>query len=149
MDELNVSGCFLTALKIIPKKGGNIFHALKSSEKSFSGFCEVYLSTIEKGISSDWKLHKRMTLNLIVPSGKIEFILHDQREVSSTFGNFSKVILGRNNYRRLTIPPNVWVTFRGISRSENILVNVANLEHDPNEVMRAPLKAFEFKIGEV
>lgn len=144
MGELNIEGCVLSPLKRIPKVGGSILHALKTSDVGYAGFGEVYFSSAGPGVASDWKRHKRMTLNLIVPVGEIKFVLFDQRKDSSTFGNSVEVILGASNYSRLTIPPDIWLAFKGIAKSESFLANVANLEHDPLEAERAPLHTFYF-----
>ena len=38
----------------------------------------------------------------------------------------------RNNYKRLTINSGLWVAFKGVDKN-NILLNVASIEHDPSE----------------
>ena len=147
MVELKIEGCLLTPLKKISKIGGSVFHALKSSDIGYTGFGEVYFSSAEPGVTSDWRLHKRMTLNLVVPVGKIKFVLRDHRDGSSTFGNSIQVLLGVNHYSRLTIPPNIWVAFQGVAQFESVLANIADLEHDPSESIRKPLDAFDFNKG--
>jgi dTDP-4-dehydrorhamnose 3,5-epimerase len=74
-----------------------------------------------------------MTLNLIVPIGEIKFVLFDDRKSSKTYNEFFEIELSYNNYCRLTIPPGIWVSFVGIGKGQNILLNIGNLEHDPNE----------------
>lgn len=147
MGDLKIEGCLLTPLKKIPKIGGSIYHALRRSDIGYTGFGEIYFSTIEPGVITDWKLHKRMTLNLVVPVGNIKFFLFDQRDGSSTFGDAVQVLVGPNQYYRLTIPPNIWVAFKGESKFESILANIADLEHDPNEIIRAPLNTFDLNGG--
>ena len=80
-----------------------------------------------------------MTLNLIVPFGEVLFVIYDDRELSPTFGTFNEVVLSRLNYVRLTIPPMLWFGFKGIGLSENIVLNVANLVHNPKEIDRKKL----------
>jgi len=145
MGLLNIEGCLLSPLQIIPKLNGSVLHGLKSSDDGFNGFGEVYFSSAGPGIFSDWKRHKRMTLNLIVPIGEVNFLLFDQRKGSSTCGNFAEVALGANNYCRLTVPPNIWFAFKGLAETESLLANVADLEHDPLEVERLPLSTFRFE----
>ena len=71
--EVNNNALLLTPLKIIPVPGGDVLHAMKYSDKGFTGFGEAYFSTIEPGIIKAWKRHRKMTLNLIVPFGAIRF----------------------------------------------------------------------------
>ena len=89
-------------------------------------------------------MHKEMTLNLVVPMGSIRFVVYDGRNSSSTFGNFQEFILSRSNYNRLTIPPGVWVGFQGVGVEDNILLNIANIPHDDNEVDHVPLEEFDY-----
>ena len=144
MDKLNIDDCFISPLKTIPKQGGYIKHGIKSSDFGYSGFGELYFSSIACGVVSDWKRHNRMTMNLLVPIGEIKFCLHDQRLESKTYGNHCCIKLGLNNYFRLTVPPKIWVAFEGIGSYDNVLANVASLEHDINEVDREPIEKFYF-----
>ena len=62
MDQIKIS-----PLKKIPSVGGDVWHALKSTDESFQGFGEAYFSWIELGSIKAWKQHIRMTMNLLVP----------------------------------------------------------------------------------
>ena len=128
-----LDGILLTPLKVIHHPKGDIYHALKASSPGYQGFGEAYFSTITKGDIKGWKRHNRMYINIVVPIGSIEFILFDNREHSSSLGKFYLVKLGINiNYQRLTVPPGIWVAFRGMSEV-NILINFQAEEHDPSE----------------
>jgi len=146
MDKINfISGVELTPLKKIAHPLGDVFHGIKSSDKGFNGFHEAYFSTIKHGVIKPWKKHLQMTLNLIVPVGEIRFVLLDNRENSSTKDQFMDVSLSIENYYRLTVPPEIWVGFKGEGNSTNLLLNVANLSHNPSEIVRADLNKFKFK----
>ena len=71
-----------------------------------------------------------------MPVGKIRIIVYDDRFDSKTRGNFYDITLSSDNYKRITIPPDLWVAFSGVGEGLNLLLNVANLEHDPGEVER-------------
>jgi dTDP-4-dehydrorhamnose 3,5-epimerase len=133
--KLTIDGVLVTPLKQIYHPKGDVFHAMKRSDDGFAGFGEAYFSTIHFSDIKPWKKHLRMTLNFVVPVGEIRFVIYDDRAESSTKGNFFDIILG-SNYKRITIPPNVWVAFSGIGKDLNLLLNLANLEHDPTEVER-------------
>ena len=92
MDKL-IEGVSLTPLKIIPGENGGVMHALKVHESSFKGFGEAYFSFVNKGKVKGWKRHTRMTLNLIVPVGKIRFVLFDDRSDSKTKKQFNDLYL--------------------------------------------------------
>ena len=101
----------ITHLDVIDTLGGNVLHAMKKSSIGYSGFGEAYFSQVDKGTIKAWKRHKKMTLNLIVPVGEIRFTLFDDREVSNT--QFQEVVISKNNYCRLTVPPMIWMGFQG------------------------------------
>jgi len=48
------------------------------------------------------------------------------------------------NYQRLTIKPNVWMAFRG-KDEYNILLNIANIEHDLNEAIKKDLSEIKYE----
>ena len=93
MDTVSIKGLFLTPLKIIYHPNGNIFHGIKRSDNGFSGFGEAYFSTIKGGQIKGWKRHTRMTLNLVVPLGKVIFVIYDDRENNNAIGKFFKIEL--------------------------------------------------------
>ncbi|MFV8372645.1 dTDP-4-dehydrorhamnose 3,5-epimerase [Flavobacterium sp. LB2P6] len=136
MDKITVEGVFLTPLKRIHHPKGDVFHGMKKSDPGFFGFGEAYFSTIHFEDTKPWKKHFEMTLNFVVPLGEIRFVIFDDRKNSPTENNFFDVTLGEGNYQRITIPPGVWVAFSGVGENYNLLLNLANLEHDPNEIER-------------
>jgi dTDP-4-dehydrorhamnose 3,5-epimerase len=140
-----ISDVVLTPLRIIPTPGGDVWHGMKRTDPGFSGFGEAYFSTILHNAVKPWKRHLRMTLNLIVPVGSIRFVLLDERPNSVSFGCIQSIILSREfDYQRLTVPPGVWMAFQGISASFSILLNIADLLHDPAEIERRSLDYFEY-----
>lgn len=117
----------LTPLKIISHAKGNILHAMKKDSPGFTGFGEAYFSSINKGDIKGWKKHLRMTSNLIVPVGKVRFIIYTEE-----LEKFQEVTLSQENYQRLTVPPGLWVAFQGLE-SSNLIINIADIIHDPKE----------------
>ena len=133
MGGVEIDGVQLTPLDIIDVENGNVMHAMKINDVGYKGFGEAYFSCIKHGAVKAWKRHRQMTLNLVVPVGKIRFVIYDDRDNSKSKNKFSEVILSRDNYCRLTIPPMVWVGFQGLASEANILLNIASIQHDPCE----------------
>ncbi|MBT5935177.1 WxcM-like domain-containing protein [Sulfurimonas sp.] len=131
-----MDGVTLTPLKQIYNPKGDIFHAMKKSDDGFDGFGEAYFSTIHKNDIKGWKQHTRMTLNLVIPVGEIEFVVYDDK-----VQEFFSVKISQNNYQRLTVKAGLWVAFRGVNEN-SILLNLASIEHDPSE-------AISLDIGEI
>ena len=147
MDDIDIEGLILTPLKRIYHPKGDVFHGLKKSDAEFSSFGEVYFSTINDGEIKGWNKHKMMTLNLVVPFGEVTFVIYDDREKSSSKGEFFKVTLSQTNYQRLTVPPGLWLAFRGNGNSTNLILNIANIEHDSNEIDRLDLDQVDYNWG--
>jgi dTDP-4-dehydrorhamnose 3,5-epimerase len=131
-----VDGVTLTPLKQIHNPKGDVFHAMKKGDEGFAGFGEVYFSTINQNDIKGWKKHTEMTLNLVVVSGEVEFVVYNEAD-------FFTIKLSKNNYQRLTIKPNLWLAFRGLS-DENILLNLASIEHNSSESESVDLYNFSY-----
>lgn len=132
-----MDGVILTPLKQILNPKGDVFHAMKKSDVGFDGFGEAYFSTVNQNDIKGWKKHLQMTLNLVVASGEIEFVVYDGTDFFTTR-------LSHDNYQRLTVKPGLWVAFRGIHES-NMLLNLANLEHDPQEAVNIDLSEIPYE----
>ena len=128
-------------MKRINVEEGDIFHALKASEKSFSSFGEAYFSTVRNGAIKAWKRHREMTLNIIVPVGNITFVLIDDHSPD----DWTEITLGESNYQRLTVPPGWWTGFTTKHEGLNLLLNIADLEHSPDEVDRKAKDGFSYR----
>lgn len=131
-----MDGVILSPLKRIYHQKGDIFHAIKASDKSFYGFGEAYFSEVYKGETKGWKKHSKMTLNLVVAYGAIKFNIHNQET-----NEYFDTIISADNYNRLTVKPGLWMSFTGIG-DKNILLNVANIEHNPDESINADIDKF-------
>ena len=129
-----MDGVILTKLKQISSQKGAVFHAMKKSDEGFSGFGEAYFSTVNKDDIKGWKKHTKMTLNLVVPIGEIEFVVCNRENEE-----FYSVRLSQNNYYRLTVMPGLWMGFKGVD-DHNVLLNIASIEHDPSESVNIDLK---------
>lgn len=134
-----MDGVILTPLKQIYHPKGDIFHAMKKSDIGFDGFGEAYFSTINQNDIKGWKKHTKMTLNIVVPVGNIEFVVYDENSKE-----FFSTKLSHNNYQRLTVKAGLWMAFRGIGEY-NMLLNLASIEHDPNEAVNIELNEINYK----
>ena len=137
-----IKDVLITKLDAIDTPGGSVMHAMKESSIGYSGFGEAYFSQVDKGAVKAWKRHKKMTLNLIVPVGEVRFVLFDDREILSA--QFQEIIISKNNYCRLTVPPMIWMGFQGLSDGDSMLLNIADIEHDPNEVDRKEIEKINY-----
>ena len=130
----------LTPLKIIDVPGGRVFHAIKNIDPGFDDFGEAYFSEINSKKIKAWKRHREMTLNLVVPIGEICFVFHLAKQKDE----FRIEKIGKNCYSRLTVPPGIWFGFKGLGTRSSLLMNVADMEHDPNEVLHKSAYEYNF-----
>ena len=133
------SKIIITPLASINTEGGNVKHFLKANEDSFNGFGEAYFSFIEFGKIKAWKFHTKLTMNLVVPVGNVGFVFYDESNSS-----FNKYIIGESNYKRITVPPKIWFGFKGIGSRNNLVVNIADHNHDPSESMKKPINFLKY-----
>ena len=119
-----------------------MLHVLKESDEGFRRFGEVYFSWVESGAFKGWKRHLKMTLNLAVPIGAVKFVFCDDD------GGIREERIGEERYVRLTVPPGIWFGFKGVHNPSSLVVNVADIVHDPDEVERRDIHEFEYKIGD-
>lgn len=124
MNEVTV-----TELRRIATAGGDVMHALKSTDFGYAGFGEAYFSWVEKGAIKAWKKHLRMTMNLVVPLGVVRFVFWDGER-------FREEIVGGERYVRLTVQPRIWFGFQGVGEAKSLVLNLASIGHDPTEVER-------------
>lgn len=140
-----IDGVKLYPLKHIAVPHGDIFHALKRTDEGYVGFGEVYFSQIEEGAIKGWKRHNRMTLNIVVPVGKIRFVIYDDREGSATKGMFQEIVLSpEENYKRLTLSSGLWMAFQGLGTGTSMLLDVIPEPHDPKEADRMDLEEIPY-----
>jgi dTDP-4-dehydrorhamnose 3,5-epimerase len=139
-----IDGVQLTPLKRIATPNGDVYHAMKESDAGYCGFGEAYFSAIKPRAVKAWKKHRRMTLNLVVPVGAIRFVVYDDRSGSSTCGQTWSVVLSPDNYARLTIPPGLWFGFQCMAAETSLLLNLADIEHSPDENEQRPPSSFGF-----
>lgn len=97
----------------------------------YRGFGEAYFSVLTKGYSRPFKRHKSMALNLVVMEGSFEFKF--SLDLTTTVAQ----IFLADYTRRITVEPMIWFSFTGLS-DRNVIMNLANIRHDENEIERDP-----------
>lgn len=130
-----------TPLETIRREGGSVLHGIKKSDIGYDGFGEAYFSVIENNKIKAWKCHQQMTMNLVVPYGQVKFVFCDK----NSNPRFKVIEIGQNNYQRITVPPNIWFGFQGRYPPYSLILNLANVEHDPTEVKRLLIDEIYFK----
>ena len=142
MGPVNLDDILITPLNQIELSGGNVLHAIKKNDRGFHGFGEAYFSSIETGAIKAWKLQTKMSMNLIVPIGYVRFVFCLNNKLKNSFRIEE---IGNQNYSRITVPPGIWFGFMGLANHKSLILNVANIEHDKNEVEKLDINSIAFR----
>ena len=132
----------VTPLQKIKTTGGDVVHAMKQNDLGYTGFGEAYFSWVSAGAVKAWKRHTRMTMNLVVPVGQVRFVFRCVN--ADGVEEFRVEDIGVDRYARLTVPPGIWAGFQGLSTHQSLVLNIASIPHDPNEVERLALSDINY-----
>ncbi len=125
--------------KKIKVKDGDVYRIINKQSNGYIKFGEAYFSFINYRKIKGWKKHIKMKLNLVVPIGKVQFVFYnDSRKV------FKEIIIGESNYRRISVDPGIWFAFRGLSKKNNLVLNISNIRHDPQESKNLDLNLIKY-----
>lgn len=139
---MTLAAILLTSLPRIATTGGDVLHAMKQSDSGYAGFGEAYFSWVSAGAVKAWKRHMRMVMNVVVPVGQVRFVF---RSVSNGGGDEFRVEeIGIDRYARITVPPGIWFGFQGLGAPQSLVLNIASIPHDPNEVERLALSEVKY-----
>ncbi len=134
---MTIEGVFKTKLNIIPTSGGSVLHGYKHiGDIDSHEINEVYFSTIKYKQVRAWKMHTKMTLNLVVPIGSVRIRLIKENGMNGKSLKRQNEILSQDPYFRLTIPPGIWFSMEGLTTGKNLICNIADYAHDPDEVIK-------------
>ncbi len=131
-----IDGVKVIPLRQIPDERGKVMHMLKSTDPHFERFGEIYFSTAWPGAIKGWHVHKKMTLNYAVVSGRIKLVLYDRRDGSPTKGEVQEIFIGEDNYCLVTVPPGVVNGFKAYGDRQAIVANCSTEPHSPDEIVR-------------
>ena len=89
----------ITSLKIIKSSKGDVLRVLKKKDLKNWNFSEAYFSKVKFGKIKAWKFHLKMTLNLVVPSGRVKFVFYSEQGK-----RFRVIEIGDKKYFQLSYP---------------------------------------------
>jgi dTDP-4-dehydrorhamnose 3,5-epimerase len=139
MGTISLDDILITPLARIATAGGDVLHAMKNSDAGYAGFGETYCSWVTAGAVKAWKRHTQMTMNIVVPMGQVRFVFR----LDGT-NELRVEDLGEERYVRITVPAGIWFGFKGLATPQSLVLNIANIAHDPNEVERLELAEIKY-----
>jgi dTDP-4-dehydrorhamnose 3,5-epimerase len=137
MGAMKLADILVTPLRQIETAGGDVLHAMKQTDAGYTGFGEAYFSWVSAGVIKAWKRHTQMTMNVVVPVGQVRFVFRCVNADGAD--DFRVEDIGTNRYARITVPPDIWFGFQGLHAHQSLVLNIASIPHDPNEVERLAL----------
>ena len=137
MGAMKLADILVTPLRRIENAGGDVMHGMKQSDVGYTGFGEAYFSWVSAGSIKAWKRHTQMTMNVVVPLGQVRFVFRCLN--SDGIEEFRVEEIGVDRFVRITVPPGIWFGFQGLHTPQSLLLNIANIPHEPNEVERLAL----------
>ena len=140
----NIQGIKIIKKKIISDHRGKIMHMMRSDDRYYKRFGEIYFSQVFPGKFKAWHLHTKMTLNYVAVFGKIKLVLYDDRKNSKTKGKIQEIILSEKKYKLVIVPPYIWNGFCSIGKNKAIIANCSNIPHDKKEIIRLPYNDLKF-----
>jgi dTDP-4-dehydrorhamnose 3,5-epimerase len=95
-----------------------------------SPIVQVHLTTTFANRVRAWGLHQQSTDRLFVVSGLVRFVVFDGRKGSSTFGQFTELVVSEKNPGLLTIEPNLYHGWKNIGTTEASIINMPSRLYD-------------------
>jgi dTDP-4-dehydrorhamnose 3,5-epimerase len=139
---MSLNDIVITPLRRIEIAGGDVLHGMTQTDPGYAGFGEAYFSWVSAGAIKAWKRHTQMMMNVLVPVGQVRFVF---RSINADGADELRVEeIGVNRYARITVPPGIWFGFQGLAAPQSLVLNIASIAHDPNEVERLALTDINF-----
>lgn len=143
MEQL-ISGVALRPQVRFDDERGSLFKVMKNDDPFFEKFGEVYISVTKPGVIKAWKYQEKKSQNFLVPEGKVEVILFDDREGSETRKMVNRFILSSDEYQMLSFPHQIWYGFRTVSKSPSMIVNFATEPHRDEDAKTLSIEEAHF-----
>lgn len=131
-----IEGVIVKKLRIIPDDRGKLMEILRSDDKIFKKFGQVYMTTALPGVVKAWHYHKKQDDNFTCVHGKMRLALYDARPKSPTYKEVNDFVISLENPMLVHIPKNVYHGFKCVSDTEALVINTVTLPYnykDPDE----------------
>lgn len=114
-----IKGVEVKKLQIHADSRGMLMEILRSDDKMFKKFGQVYITTALPGVVKAWHFHQKQTDHFTCVHGLARLVLH-----SDDMGEFNEFVIGTRNPVLISIPPHIHHGFMNIGTEECIMINV-------------------------
>jgi dTDP-4-dehydrorhamnose 3,5-epimerase-like enzyme len=94
-DTTLIEGVQVHRLRVIPDERGRLMEIMRRDDTFFTGFGQVYLTTVFPGVVKAWHYHRTQEDRFTCVRGMIKAVLCDDRDGSPTRGFHQRVFPGR------------------------------------------------------
>jgi len=136
-----INGVQVKELKIIPDERGWLLEILRSDDKLFEKFGQLYLTTAYLGVVKAWHYHKKQTDNFTCVHGMMKVVLYDARKDSPTYKEINEFFIGEKNPLLVKVPPLVYHGFKAIGTKTAYFLSIPTEPYnykDPDEYRIPP-----------
>ncbi|MBN2014705.1 MAG: dTDP-4-dehydrorhamnose 3,5-epimerase family protein [Candidatus Altiarchaeota archaeon] len=119
-----IDGVEVKQLKVMEDERGWLMEILRSDDKIFERFGQVYITTAYPDVVKAWHYHKNQTDYFTCIKGTARLVLCDGREDSPTHMEVNEFVMGMENPILVKIPSLVYHGFSAIGDETAFIVNV-------------------------
>ena len=138
-----IKGVKVKKLKVIPDDRGRLMEILRSDDKIFKKFGQVYMTTAFPGVVKAWHWHARQTDNFTCVQGKMRLALYDARKNSPTYGEVNDFIVSLESPMLVHIPKEVYHGFKCVSDTEAVVINTVTVPYNNKEADEYRMDAYD------
>jgi len=137
-----IEGVSVKELKVHYDDRGYLMEILRSDDRIFKKFGQVYITTAKPGIVKAWHYHKMQDDHFCCISGTMRLVLYDARKKSKTCGEIMEWELSLACPKLVKIPKLVYHGFKAISAADAVVVNVPTLPYNSKKPDEYRIDAF-------
>jgi len=138
-----IQGVEIKKLKVMKDGRGKLMEILRSDDKIFAKFGQVYFTTAYPGTTKAWHYHKKQDDHFCCIAGLMRLALYDARPKSKTYKEVNDFELGLDNPQVVKIPKGVYHGFKCVSQEEAIVINVPTYPYNPAKPDEYRIDAFD------
>ena len=133
---MKINGVKKIKQKIFKNSKGDLLKFVSKKNDFFKSFGEVYFNEINCKKKKGWIKHKKNQCIFSIPFGEVNFKLIDGRKNSKSFNVEENIILKKNNFNVLIVPPGVWFSFTTIKKI-SVVANLISNPHSDDESIKS------------
>jgi len=138
-----IQGVEIKKLKVMKDERGKLMEILRSDDKIFAKFGQVYFTTAYPGTTKAWHYHKKQDDHFCCIAGLMRLALYDARPKSKTYKEVNDFELGLDNPQVVKIPKGVYHGFKCVSQEEAIVINIPTYPYNPAKPDEYRVDAFD------